>query len=349
MKRLADEALRTKDPAERRELDARAKAAEAKWQEAKGAATKFDEEASALDRDVRDQDAVVRRAEIDVEPTKHRAGLPCFAGDTPVWTVEGARPIKDLKAGDVVLSFDFLRDAVVESRVQAVHRNRTMHFYEVHAGGERVRVTGRHRIWVEGERRWFAVRDLVPGLHLRGPQDDRPEIDSIALEESFERPSWNLTIERTPSYFVGPGWLVHNDNVFDTGLGGRITIYRATSSDPRFANWAYIGQSVEVAIRETSHRRFALAKLQDRASLTPKEIEFYEFMSKADLEPLVTGLNKDQADFLEQRNINIEKELRGADNVKNRREQIGSDQHLKEVTDRIEQDPAVQKAGFCQK
>jgi hypothetical protein len=73
-------------------------------------------------------------------------------------------------------------------------------------------------------------------------------------------------------------------------------------------------------------------------------------MSNVELEPTVRGIGtKDQADYLEQRNMDIERKLNGEGSLMNRREQIASESHMNEVTERIMKDPKVQAAGYCPK
>ena len=307
------------------------------------------DENTGLGLDIAEAEHRVKVTEIDVDPKKHRAALPCFAADTAVWTTNGRRRIDSLRVGDEVLSYDLITDRPVVSRVRTVFRNQTLHFYALRVGDETIRVTGRHRFWDERARRWRAAREIAPGQELRTPEGRLLRVEDVSVDEAAGRESWNLSIEATPHYFVGPGVLVHNQGGFDTGLGGGISIYRATNStNPKFAGKVYIGQSVDVDIRTQSHRSFA-ARMLETADLSAADREFYEFMRDADLDSVVEGLNKDQADWLEQHNIDLEREARGKDSVMNRRNQITSDSHLKAIRKRIEDDPAVRKAGYCPK
>ena len=65
-------------------------------------------------------------------------------------------------------------------------------------------------------------------------------------------------------------------------------------------------------------------------------------MKDAKLEVVVTGLNKMLADYVEQININLERNAEGAENVMNRREQVGDMPALEE---RIRTDPEVRAQG----
>ncbi|HEV7808202.1 MAG TPA: polymorphic toxin-type HINT domain-containing protein [Solirubrobacteraceae bacterium] len=346
-KQLFDQQAATKDPVLKNQIRERLHEAEAQRKQAVDAANDLYSEINDFAKDIAKQETVVERAEIEADPAGHRAGLPCFAGETLVWAADGPRRIDELRVGDPVLSYDLNDATFVHSRVSEVFENRTMHLYELRAGGETIRATGRHRFWVPDRRRWIATREIEEGMVLHGRDGERVVVERIARHEADDEPSWNLAIETTPHYFVGPGVLVHNQGGVDIGLGGRVVIYRITN--PKFPGKVYIGQTVDITVRWRTHRRDALVELKNRSALTAKEVEFFEFMSGSDPpEVLVKGIKtKAQADFLEQKNMDIETKLRGDENVMNRREQIRSDTHMKEVVEQITSDPDVVKAGKC--
>jgi hypothetical protein len=80
-------------------------------------------------------------------------------------------------------------------------------------------------------------------------------------------------------------------------------------------------------------------------NLTPEQREFWEFKKDIVLQERVSGLNPDQANYLEQKNMDIE---RGANNdLMNRREQV-SKKNMPDLEKKIASDPKVQEAGLCQ-
>jgi hypothetical protein len=82
--------------------------------------------------------------------------------------------------------------------------------------------------------------------------------------------------------------------------------------------------------------------------LSNKDIRFYEFMVQVELTEVVTGLTtREQGQYLEQKNIEIERGLLGEENVMNRREEITSDAHMEKVKEAIMNDAKVKAAGFC--
>jgi hypothetical protein len=276
-----------------------------------------------------------------------RGALPCFSPDTLVLTPLGARRIDSLSKKDAVLAYDFQTGNACEKAISAVHRNRTEHFYGVALSGTTVNATGHHRFWVLSESAWIPAHRLCAGMMLQLPDGAPTPIESIELAEGITSDSYNLTIDGSPTYYVGPGVLVHNTGG-DLGLGGPLLIYRGVNTkNPKFAGFVYIGRSDDID-REGEHQSLAKRKLKN-PNLSPADRLFYEFMQDVELEVLVSGLNKDQAVFLEQYNIDAEKALVGESKVMNRRNEITTPARLKEITERIANDPAVQAKGYCPK
>lgn len=292
-------------------------------------------------------EAELARVEAALNPQDSRAGLPCFAAGTPVWTPSGPRPIEQIREGDAVLAWDLHSGAVVERRVSGVLRNRTLHFYDIaFRDGSEVRATGLHRFWVEDRQDWIDARHLTPGMRCLRPGGGTVEVASAVRREGFEEETWNLTVEELSSYFVGTGVLVHNEGGgIDLKLGGNLLIYRGTN--PKYPGFVYIGQSDSID-REGEHRQKARDQLR-KGGLSARDLEFYTFMSEVELVVLVSGINKPQADFLEQKNIEYERDQRPnkEKQVLNRREQIKSKKHFEKVVKAILEDPAVKAAGFC--
>lgn len=357
MRRLVDDERRVTDPDASQKLRDQAVEARKRKEAAQEAESRIpspDETQSKLAKINAELAHTELALEVASDP-KHRGRLPCFAAGTPVWTPGGARPIERLREGDTVLAWDFNSRMAVERKVTGVLRNRTLHFYDVVLGDQTVRATGLHRFWVEDRGDWIEARHLVPGMRCRRPDGGSAEIASSVRSEGFDEETWNLTVEELSNYFVGPGVLVHNaggGQGYDLGFKGPLLIYRGTN--PKFPDLVYIGQSDSID-REGEHRSKAKRELKN-PNLSAADRRFYTFMSEVDLVVIVSGINKDQADYLEQRNIEIErkikqdssKDLRDVKNkVLNRRNQITDESHLEAVVKRILADPAVKKEGYC--
>jgi hypothetical protein len=342
--RLEARTKSTRDTAVLEKAQAEVTAAEEAYESAKADVLDLNEKVRAAETEIGKVRQRRAAAELDLKPG-NRAQLPCFAGDTPVWTVDGPRRIDSLRPGDRIIAYDVEHATPVERAVREVVPSRTLHFHTLTVAGQRIEVTGRHRFWLPAEGRWRPARDLAVGARLHGMDGADVTVDAIDRHDRAPTVSWNLVIDATPDYFVGPGVLAHNGGGIDMGLGGRVVIYRATN--PKYPGKVYIGQTVDVSVRWRSHRGNAAKMLADRGSLTAKDIEFAEFMSGIEpLETVVSGLNGDQADYVEQHNIDLERQA-GPDRVMNRKEQIRSAKHRAEVIDRIVKDPAVQAAGYC--
>jgi len=356
MKAAADEELKATTPEAKQA--ARAKAIEARnrkeaLEEQHSRTPTPSEEAKNVERTK--QAIADLRLRMDPES---RAPLPCFAADTPVWTSDGMRRIDEIRAGDRVYTFDFGSQRLVERIVTQTHRNLTDHFFRIQAGGCAIQATGLHRFWIEGLNRWVSAAELQPGMRMHARENEELAVDGIAREESAAvQLSWNLSVDGNPNYFVGPGLLAHNDYGFDTGLGGDITIYRGVN--PNYPDKVYVGKTTDTAVggksrgvraRQAEHRAYALKQLEDRSKLSQDDIDFYEFMSGVELTPLVTGLStKEQGQYLEQKNIEMEGLEFGEENVLNRRNEITSPERMAKIEKAIENDPKVLTAGFCRK
>jgi hypothetical protein len=360
LKDVADENLedlRARGKASPEALERAGKEAEAandRWEEIEQQLEEAREKIARTKSEIDGNAADIERTKIALDPDKHRGLLPCFSGDTPVWTVDGPRRIDSLSPGETVLAFDFSRMDVVRCGVLEVLRNRTEHFYDVLAGGGVVHATGQHPFWVESESDWVAARHLRPGMLLRTPDGRTAAVSSVTLREVPETASYNLSVDGAHNYFVGPGLLVHNEGPVDVKLARVYIIYRATydGKEERFKGKTYIGQTTEVVMsgervgqprgvegREGEHigkARAELARHAKEGHLTPENVEFYEFMKHAKLKELVVGIETEaQANYLEQQNIDAERKEFGEDNVMNRKEQIKRKSHAEKVRKQI--------------
>ncbi len=301
-----------------------------------------EDEIGALESKNRGINKEVRRQEFILKPNE-KVALPCFSGDTLVWTIDGPKRIDSLNEGEKAFAFDFKLNQTTIRRINKVFSNRTKHFYEISNGGNRIYATGRHPFWVQERSEWIEAKALTRGMRLRLLNGDAILIDSIKLIENIESKSYNLGIEETPNYFVGIGALVHNEGLPPYEFGDHV-LYEAINRD--FPDKVYIGRTNDLAIRQGQHISKALRELANPSKLTAEQKAFYEFMKGAKLRPRATGLNENQAKYLEQRNIDIELELRG-DNLVNQKLVEVSKDNMKALADEIINDPKVKEAGFC--
>ncbi|MBD1836286.1 DUF4157 domain-containing protein [Cyanobacteria bacterium FACHB-472] len=325
----------------------------------------FDNERKELEGKKESIQKELRFAESQAHPEK-RAILPCFSADTLVWTSKGTRYINELCIGETVFAFDFVQSMVVEKPILEIFKNKTLHFYAITVGNTVIHATGKHRFWVESQSGWVEANALKSGMQLKSLNGSTAEIYEVKLIENLESDTYNLSISNCQNYFVGSGILVHNQGSVDLGLGDNFIIYRGTygGSNAEYKDWIYIGQTTEQDIhgkprgeveRQQEHIKNAKTKLSQHAKgkiqLSQDDIKFYEFMQDVKLTKIVTGIKtKAQADYLEQQNIEIERGISGFENVKNRREQIASDDHMKKVKDTIVKELEAEKIQkYCRK
>jgi hypothetical protein len=310
-----------------------------------------------LHNDLKKFDSEIGIESIKADPAS-RAKLPCFAAGTPVLTPQGACTIESLQPGDWVLTWDFASEQSVPRRVLQLHRGRTRHWVTAASAVGCVRSTRGHRFFEPTLHEWIDAAGLCPGARLLcpdGSHDNLATVTHVDLGPADEATTFNLSIEAAANYFVASGWLVHNDAV-DLGLGGGFIIYRATN--PKYPKKVYIGQTTELdakgkprgaAKREGEHHETAekeLANIKEGKGDSAQQ-EFYEFMREAKLEPIIKGIaTQEQADFLEQKNIDIERANPEVESM-NRRNEITSDAHRKRVEEAIKADPAVKAKGYC--
>jgi hypothetical protein len=144
---------------------------------------------------------------VDPYPTPSNS---CFAAGTPVQTLDGPRPIEDLKIGDRILTQDTTTGALGYQPILAVFHNPPATTLRVRLGGESIVATGIHRFWKAGKG-WTMARDLRPGDAIR-------QLGGIARVEAVEteavQPVFNLEVARGSSFFVGKaGSLVHDNSL----------------------------------------------------------------------------------------------------------------------------------------
>ncbi len=133
----------------------------------------------------------------------------CFAGGTPIRTIEGDRAIESIRPGDLVLVQDTRGGALSYQPVVAVFHNPPNQTYRVDLGGEAVTATGIHRFWKAGKG-WAMARDLRAGDVVR-------TLGGVATVTSVEpgrvQPVFNFEVAEGRSYFVGKlGALVHDNS-----------------------------------------------------------------------------------------------------------------------------------------
>jgi hypothetical protein len=302
-------------------------------------------------------DHTIRRLQDAISPDG-RPQLPCFAPETLVHTPAGVRAIGSLQPGERVYCGDPLAPMAQVGRVVAVHRNRTLRFHTITVQGHSVRATGRHPFWVEDVEDWLPAAELEAGMRVRLLGGSSATIENTAVASTPDAPTVDLSVEPHPTYFVGPGILVHNTpRIYSwrqpdgSNLPqGNWKVY--LGRNPGASEWAdcvYVGQTVQnMGKREADHQAEARAWLEQNPHVpdTDADKRYYRFKSGIRLEAIAIGLRTEgQADWLEQKNIEHERTLRPLVNVMNRREELRTTGPAVERA--IRDDPTVAASGYC--
>ena len=132
----------------------------------------------------------------------------CFAAGTPVQTIDGLRPIEEIKVGDRLLTQDTTTGVLSYQPALTVFHNPPAETLRIKIGGEDVVATGIHRFWKAGQG-WVMARELKAGDAIR-------KLGGTARVESVEpdkkQPVFNLEVARGTDFFVGQGGILVHDN-----------------------------------------------------------------------------------------------------------------------------------------
>jgi RHS repeat-associated protein len=142
----------------------------------------------------------------------------CFAAGTPVWTQEGLKPIEEIQAGDVALSWNEEAMYVEYKRVAQTFVRQADGVLEVAIEGEAssLRVTTEHPFFVRREcsdldGEWVEAVKLSPGDQVKRPNGKWAQVRRIVWQAG-KVTVYNFEVADNHNYFVGNlGTLVHND------------------------------------------------------------------------------------------------------------------------------------------
>ncbi len=133
----------------------------------------------------------------------------CFAAGTPVRTMEGLRPIEEIRPGDMALSQDVTTGRLNYCPVLLVHHNPPSKTLRIMLSGDEVLVASiYHRFWRTG-RGWAQARDLKRGDVLRTLG---ATARVISVEPGSVEPLFNLDVAGTRSFFAGTASVLVHDN-----------------------------------------------------------------------------------------------------------------------------------------
>jgi hypothetical protein len=184
-----------------------------------------------------------------------------FVAGTPVATASGEKPIEQIKAGDLVWSWDELTGEFQLEKVVSTHVRQVGTELMVQTADETITATLTHPFRVENKG-WVHAGDLQPGdqfISLNGGTETVTETtatNATALVYNFE-------VENTHTYFVGEQpVLVHNSCAWAKRSASipdepGIYIIRTSSGD------RYVGQAQNLSTRLTRGNHAYQALIED--------------------------------------------------------------------------------------
>ncbi|WP_143473365.1 eCIS core domain-containing protein [Flavilitoribacter nigricans] len=139
------------------------------------------------------------------------SGSICFPGSTLVKTKLGDIPISEIKAGDIVKTWNVRKSKMELKPVTQVHFTHPTHLFDIFLNsGEIIQSTGKHPFWVEERSDWIEAKHLESGMTLRDLEGELHQIGKVSFS-NVESLAYNLTVAGNSNFFVGKtGILVHN-------------------------------------------------------------------------------------------------------------------------------------------
>jgi hypothetical protein len=146
----------------------------------------------------------------------------CFTSDMKISLKEGAKPIGQIKEGDLVKSFDLEKKQIVYSKVNSIIKREVDSFYLIN---EKIEVTQEHPFYTD--QGWKKVKELKVGDLLFDGKD------YIAIKDIKEITRkvmvYNLSVGSLENFFA-EGVLVHNKPMACVGGTGHNNYACTTSS-----------------------------------------------------------------------------------------------------------------------
>ncbi len=143
----------------------------------------------------------------------HKDHNRCFVSGTKIWTPKGLLSIEEIKPGNVVYSFDFNKNNVVEAVVnKTVSSNVDFIYILTLHNGKEIKTTSEHPFYVV-DYGWKTVRELSKDDVLTSSTQDTFIISEIKIvRESMK--VYNFEVGATHNYFVTEFYiLVHNKEI----------------------------------------------------------------------------------------------------------------------------------------
>ena len=157
------------------------------------------------------------QAAVNVFPESASPSLTtCFAAGTPVRTIEGFRPIEEIRPGELVLSQDVATGGLEFRPIVLVHHNAPNQTLRITLSNDEIlSASVYHRFWRSGKG-WAQARELEEGDVLRALGGT---LKVVAVEPGAVEPLFNLDVSQNRSFFVGNSNLLVHDNTLPPARG----------------------------------------------------------------------------------------------------------------------------------
>ena len=142
----------------------------------------------------------------------------CFVAGTPIATPNGDVAIETVRAGDMVLAYDFATSAVVSAKVVRTFRHEAQPYLRMQVGGTTLGVTKGHPIYDADGKQFVSAGSLHAGSKLVSLNADGSVLQDGAVaaisKSADEARVYNIEVEGHHNYFAA-GVLVHNKSPAD--------------------------------------------------------------------------------------------------------------------------------------
>ncbi len=164
--------------------------------------------------------------------------------DTLIFTINGNKPIKDLKSGELVYSYNFEKRQLelkivsnVRSTPISLHDNT---LYQIYFDGGEIEATDNHLFYANND--LIRVKDLNVGDSLIGFDGEIKIIENIIVNKKENIEVWNFSVDGNHNYFA-EGILVHNIGTYDQRVriikGGAVSSTDRASANAWSDSFAY--------------------------------------------------------------------------------------------------------------
>ena len=179
---------------------------------------------------------------------KSATGGGCFLCDILVYTENGYKKIKDIKAGDKVYSKNIEADVKELNTVTRAFKNETLYIVHIKVNNEEICCTLEHPFWIVN-RGWAAAKDIQAGDIIETYYGEDAYVSEILIDELTESIEiYNIEVEEASTYYVSElNLLVHNGcSASEEGIHNNP---ESTSYSPE--NIKTKGQTSEVKIKNS--------------------------------------------------------------------------------------------------